>query len=314
MSLTIDSVLLIGFGGPTSREEIRPFLRQVVRGRNVPEERLEEVAHHYEAIGGRSPYHDHTLRQMRRLWQRLAARGHRIGAFVGYRNWHPFLADTVAKMAERGHRRAAGLILAPHRSPTSWERYQLDVERAIATAGVSLAVRYPRPWHSDPLFLGAVADRIETATGFGSGAWPAGRRLLFTAHSLPLAMAEGCDYAQEVTASAAGVAALFGTDDWRVAYQSRSGDPRTPWLEPDLLDALAEAARDGAEGVVVVPIGFLCDHVEVLYDLDVEAKARAEALGLEFARVPTVGDHPDFIELLVRLTLEIDAAWAATGE
>src|SRR5947209_17266802 len=217
--MTADAVLMIGFGGPTQPDEIRPFLQNVVRGRNVPPERLEAVAHHYEAIGGRSPYNEWTLRQARALEARLAALGGRLPVYVGMRNWQPLLSETVAEMNRGGVRAAVGVIMAPHRSPTSWDRYQLDVQRAREENGGGPEVAYLEPWHRHPLFLEAAAQRVEEASGCRRGAWPAGVSVLFTAHSIPVSMAQTSRYVEEITESSAAIAALLGVGGWSVAYQ-----------------------------------------------------------------------------------------------
>ena len=299
--MTIDSVLMIGFGGPTAASEIRPFLENVVRGRNVPPARLEEVAHHYEAIGGRSPYNELTFRQAQALEARLKANGQPLPVYVGMRNWGPYLKDTIGEMNEEGARRAIGVIMAPHRSPTSWERYQLDVQRAREENGGGPEVAYLEPWHRHPLFLEAAAQRVEEASGYRRGAWPAGVSALFTAHSIPVSMAQTSRYVEEITESSAAIAALLGVGGWSVAYQSRSGDGRTPWLEPDVNEVIREQAAWGVRGMVLAPVGFLCDHVEVLFDLDVEARQTAADAGLTLHRAGTVGDHPCFIEMLAEL-------------
>lgn len=299
--MSYDSVLMIGFGGPTRASEIRPFLQNVVRGRNVPPERLEEVAHHYEAIGGSSPYNELTLQQAEALRARLETMGLPLPVHVGMRNWHPFLWETIAVMRQDGLQRAVGIILAPHRAQTSWERYQLDVQRAREANGGGPEVDYLGPWHRHPLFLEAVAQRVEEASGHRRGAWPAAVPLVFAAHSIPVSMAETCHYAEEISESAAGVAEILWTSDWSVSYQSRSGDLRTPWLEPDVNDVIREQGARGVRELVVVPIGFLCDHVEVLYDLDVEARQTAADTGVTLRRAGTVGTHPRFIEMLAEL-------------
>jgi ferrochelatase len=301
--MSFDSVLMIGFGGPTSAADTRPFLQNVVRGRNTPPERLEAVAHHYEAIGGCSPYNEWTFRQAEALKTRLVLLGHPLPVYVGMRNWHPFLTETIREMNTQGARRAIGVVLAPHRSSTSWERYQLDVQRAIEDNAAGPAVTYLEPWHRHPLFLEAAAQRIEEASGHRRGAWPAGVPIVFTAHSIPVSMAQGGRYAEEIAESSSGIAALLGVGGWSIAYQSRSGDSRTPWLEPDVNDVIREQAAWGVRETVISPVGFLCDHVEVLYDLDVEARQTAEAVGLTLHRAGTVGDHPCFIEMLAEMVL-----------
>jgi len=310
--MKLDAVLMIGFGGPTRPDEIRPFLRSVVRGRNVPPERLEEVAHHYEAIGGRSPYNDWTIRQARALETRLSFLGMPLPVYVGMRNWNPLLGETIARMNKDGIHAAAGVVMAPHRSPTSWDRYQLDVQRAREENGSGAEVSYVEPWHLHPLFLEAMAQRVEEAAGYCRGAWPDSVPLVFTTHSIPVSMAEASRYVEETTESAAGIAGLLGAQNWSVAYQSRSGDLRTPWLEPDVNEVIREAAGRGVSEMVLVPVGFLCDHVEVLFDLDVEARQTAEEVGIALRRAGTVGDHPCFIEMLADLVADV-ASRAGNG-
>jgi len=293
-----DGVLLLAFGGPTRAEEIRPFLANVLRGRPVPPERVEEVVRHYEAIGGRSPLNDLTFRQAHKLEATLAATGPALRVYVGMRNWEPYLADTLARMAGDGVRHAVGVILSPHASEASRERYLEEVKAAGAGAPT---VRWVGSWHTDPLFVTAVADAATAALVTLPAARRAAAPLVFTAHSVPVAMAARAPYVVEIAASARAVAERLGRARWQVAYQSRSGSPREPWLEPDVNDALRALAADGARDVVVVPVGFVCDHVEVLYDLDVEARATARAAGLGFARASTVNDHPLFIQMLAEV-------------
>lgn len=299
--MRFDSALMIGFGGPESASEIRPFLQNVVRGRNVPRERLEEVARHYEAIGGRSLYNELTFRQAQALEARLKVNGQPLPVYVGMRNWDPYLKDTISRMNAAGSQHAIGLIMAPHRSPASWDRYQLDVQRACEENGAGLEVAYLGPWHRHPLFLEAVAQRIEEASGHRRGAWPAGASLVFTAHSIPVSMARTSRYVEEIAESSAGIAALLGVGGWSVTYQSRSGDGGMPWLEPDVNEVIREQAAWGVKELVLAPIGFLCDHVEVLFDLDVEARQTARDAGLTLHRAGTVGDHPCFIEMLTEM-------------
>jgi protoporphyrin/coproporphyrin ferrochelatase len=301
----IDSVLVIGFGGPTAPHEIRPFLENVVRGRNVPPERLEEVAHHYEEIGGRSPYNDWTFRQADALRAVLEADGLPLPVYVGMRNWAPLLSRTIQQMNQEGRRDAAGVILAPHRSSTSWERYQLDVQRAIEhNGGVGPEIVYLTPWHTHPLFVQAMADRIRESSG-RRGDWPASVPLVFTAHSIPESMASASRYAEEIGESSAAIAAELQVPRWSVAYQSASGDGRVPWLGPDVNDVIRSLREEGVEEVVLCPVGFLCDHVEVLYDLDVEARETAAEVGVRVYRAGTVGDHPQFIRMLADAVREI---------
>ncbi len=294
--MTADAVLLIAFGGPTQPSEIRPFLENVARGRRIPPERLEAVAHHYELIGGHSPLNAITFRQAAGL---AAALDGQLPVHVGMRNWSPYLADTLATMAGARVRHAVGLILSPHASEASRERYVETVDAGRAALGRRAPeIHYVPTWHLHPLFIEAVAETVVAALT----RLPDGRRrdamLVFTAHSVPTAMAATSPYTAEIAASARAVAARLGHARWQVAYQSRSGNPRDPWLEPDVNDALRTLAAAGTCDVVVVPIGFVCDHVEVLYDLDVEARATAKALGIGFVRASAVNDRPRFVAML----------------
>ena len=298
--MPFDAVLLIAFGGPTQPDEIRPFLENVVRGRRIPPERLDDVAHHYELIGGRSPLNELTFCQAEKLRAAIP-----LPVYVGMRNWAPYLADTLAQMAGDGVRRAIGLILSPHATEASRERYIETVTAGCdALGGRAPEIVYTGTWHLHPRFIDAVTAGVEAALA----GIPVERRqyapLVFTAHSVPAAMAEGSPYVAEITASARAVAERLGAAHWQVAYQSRSGNPRDPWLEPDVNDVLRTLAADGARDVVVVPVGFVCDHVEVLYDLDVEARATAASLGLGFARASTANDHPQFIAMLADVVHE----------
>jgi ferrochelatase len=298
----IDAVLLIAFGGPTAPEEIRPFLEIVTRGRRIPAERLEAVAHHYEAMpGGRSPLNELTERQAAGLRAALAREGLALPVFVGMRNWRPFLADTLAAMAAAGHRRALGLILSSFRTEASWDRYMQDVAEARAATPGAPEVVWAPPWFAHPRFVAAGADRVRAALAEVPAAERATTPLVFTAHSVPRAMAEASPYVADFTAAARAVAGALGHGRWSLAYQSRSGSPREPWLEPDVGDAIRALAAEGARRVVVVPIGFVCDHVEVLYDLDTEARALADGLGVAFHRAGAVNDHPEFVAMLADL-------------
>jgi ferrochelatase len=310
----LDSVLLIAFGGPERSEDVRPFLGTVTAGRRIPAERLEEVAHHYELIGGRSPLGDLTRRQAAALAARLAEEGVDLPVHVGMRNWHPFLPDTLAAMRACGHRRACGIILSSFQTEASWERYVGDVAAARALVGDGAPeVQIAPAWPDHPRFIEAAVARVsEALAGVPIEAWLA-TPVVFTAHSVPVAMAEGSPYVAQLTAAARLVAERLGLARWSVAYQSRSGSPRDPWLEPDVAGVLVDLARAGARDVVVAPIGFVADHVELLYDLDVEARRVAEDAGLRLHRAPALNDHPAFIGLLADLVLRAARAGAGAG-
>jgi len=294
-----DSVLLVAFGGPTAAHEIRPFLQIVTRGRNIPAARLEEVAHHYEQMpGSRSPLAELTLAQARGLERALARGGPSLPVFVGMRNWHPFLHETLAEMAGKGAQRVLAIILSPLRTEASWERYMRDVAEARTRVAGAPEVEFAPPWFEHPRFVAAVADRTCAALAEVQEEHRARVPLVFTAHSVPLAMAEASPYVSDLTAASRAVADRLGHSRWSIAYQSRSGSPRERWLEPDVTAALRRLAADREPHAVVVPIGFVCDHVEVLYDLDVEAAQTARDAAVALARAGSAGVHPAFIAAL----------------
>lgn len=295
----IDAILLIAFGGPTAPGEIRPFLENVTRGRRIPPERLEEVAHHYERMpGGRSPLNELTQMQARSLEALLGGINVRLPVFVGMRNWKPYLHETLAAMGRRGVRRALGVILSAFRTEASWERYMEDVATARARTEAAPEVVFAPPFFDHPLFVEATADRARAALARVPAEHRATTPIVFTAHSVPTAMADVSPYVADFTTTARLVAGRLGHGCWTLAYQSRSGSPRDPWLEPDVNAVLEDLGSRGERHVVVAPIGFVCDHVEALYDLDVEARATAEAAGLALYRATAVNDHPTFIAAL----------------
>jgi ferrochelatase len=301
-----DAVLLIAFGGPTAMHEVRPFLANVLRGRPVPPERIEEVVRHYVRIGGRSPLNELTGRQARGLEAELHAGGPALPVYVGMRNWTPYLHETIARMTADGVRRAVGIIMAPQQTDAGWGRYQRDVAEARERVGATAPrIDYAPEWHAHPLFVAAVSAQVADALELRPPERRAAAALVFTAHSVPTAMAAASPYVEQVAAAAHLVANRLGHTHWSVAYQSRSGNPREPWLEPDVCDAIRQLARDGVRDVVVAPIGFVCDHVEVLYDLDIEARQVAEGNGVAFSRASTVNDHPLFIRMLADVARQV---------
>lgn len=302
MPQPFDAVLLIAFGGPLGPGDVRPFLDNVLRGRRVSPERLEEVAHHYERFGGVSPLTDLTYRQARALASALAHGQLALPVYVGMRNWHPLLRETLTAMARDGVRRAIGVVAAAHRSYSSCQQYRENVRDARkafgAAGGRSLDVVYVRDWHEHPLFVEAWARHIDRALESLPSASRAAARLVFTAHSIPMTMATGYPYREQLLASCRAIADRLRHHDWTLVYQSRSGRPDDPWLEPDVLTHLREARRAGLKAAVLCPVGFIADHVEVLYDLDHEALALCREMGLPAARAETPNDDPVFIEML----------------
>jgi ferrochelatase len=307
-----DAVFFISFGGPEKSEDVMPFLERVTSGRGVPRERLLEVAEHYEHFGGRSPINEITARQARGLEAALRASGDARPVHVGQRNSRPFVADALRRMKDAGIKKALGLCTSAYRCAASHERYVEAVEQARARLGPDApVVEYADSWFGHPLFIDAISARVREKS------IPADARWTFTAHSIPCAMAKDSRYVEELKAVASLVAARFGKADWSLAFTSRSGNPRDAWLEPDVSRTIRAAAAEGRSDLVLIPIGFLADHVEVLYDLDVEARAVADGAGVRLHRVETVGDHPLFIDLLaelVRRGLPADPAAAASSK
>jgi protoporphyrin/coproporphyrin ferrochelatase len=309
-----DAVLLIAFGGPGGRDDVRPFLANVLRGRRVSPERVEDVVHHYDLFDGISPITELTRRQASSLEARLDERGLHLPVYVGMRNWHPYLADTLRRMSADGVTRAIGVIAAAHRSYSSCTQYRenvLDARRRLRAAeAADVEITYVCDWHLTDGFIEANAAHIRTALE----SLPADVRdqaeILFTAHSIPLSMAQRYPYERQIRESAQAVIELLGRGDWYIVYQSRSGRPEDPWLEPDVCDYLRETVRRGTRAAVLCPIGFVSDHIEVLYDLDIEAANVARVLGLPLARASAVNDHPGFVSALANAVEETIAQYA----
>jgi ferrochelatase len=302
-----DAVLVVSFGGPQGLADIRPFLANVVRGRRIPPERLEEVAHHYEQFGGVSPLTAITMRQADGLRARLAAAGVDVPVFVGMRNWHPMLPDTMKEMAEAGVRRAIGFITAAHRSFSSCTQYRQNVAdaRASTVAGghQDIPVTFVEDWHQHEGFISANARHIDEALDCLPAAVRDRARIVFTAHSIPSSMPGADRYQLQLQQSARLVAERLGRVDWAVVYQSRSGRPEDPWLGPDVCEYLRGERARGLEAAVLCPIGFVCDHIEVLYDLDHEAAQVCAEIGLPMARAHAVNDDPAFLDLMADVVL-----------
>jgi ferrochelatase len=302
-----DAILIVGFGGPERREDVVPFLEKVTRGRNVPRERLVEVAEHYYHHGGVSPINSQVRALIASLRDELDRRGIPLPIFWGNRNWHPLLTDTMAEMTERGVKRGLAIVLAAFSSYSSCRQYREDIDRAQAAAGPGAPrIDKIRAFYNHPNFIAANGQRVREAMAQIRDDDRPSLHVVFTAHSIPVAMARNCDYEQQLDEACRLVAADVGiaSERWSLAYQSRSGRPIDPWLQPDILDQLRDLRSRGAKAVVVHPIGFLSDHMEVLHDLDVEGRNCASELGLRFNRSQTVGIHPRFVALLGDLVAE----------
>jgi ferrochelatase len=300
-----DAILLIAFGGPEGPDQIRPFLENVVRGKPVPPNRIEEVVKHYQMFGGVSPLPEITRQQATMLGDRLRDDGIDLPVYVGMRFWHPFIADTIRSMAEAGVRRAIALIAAPHHSHASCTYYKDSVREARAglhNLGLcDVEITYVDSWYDHPDFVRANAGNIREAIGRLGPQLRDRARIIFTAHSIPVAMADACRYREQLTASITQVMKHVGPYDSTLVYQSRSGRPQDPWLEPDVCDYLKAEFQNGLEAVVLAPIGFVIDHIEVLYDLDVRAGEMCRQLNLPMTRAYTLNDNPLFIDMMADL-------------
>ncbi len=294
------AVLLVGFGGPERAEDIRPFLANVLRGRPVPPHRVEEVARQYERIGGRSPYNALVGELTDALKRRLSAKGDVRALWVGMRNWNPDLKKAFRAMKADGVTDVTAVALAAYRSIPSFHYYLKSTAEALHAEGGGPRVRWVRPWWNEERFAAAVADRVREA----AATIPGPAKWVFTAHSIPVGWDRAAGYADQIRRVAERAARALGQTDWTLVFQSRSGRPEDPWLEPDVAEFLSRPPTDGTKNVLVIPVGFLMDHVEVLFDLDVKAREAAEAAGWTFHRAKTVGTHPLFIDLLSDLILD----------
>lgn len=284
-----------------------PFLENVTRGRNVPRERLLEVAEHYQHFGGVSPINAQVRALIAALKPELERRGIDLPVYWGNRNWHPLLPDTLRTMVEAGSRKALALVLAAYSSYSSCRQYREDVERAREIVGENApSVDKIRVFYNHPDFIGANAEKVRQALSKFPADARDSARIAFTAHSIPLSMAKNSDYERQLTETSRLIAESLGIgpDRWSLVYQSRSGRPQDPWLEPDILDHIDALKSQGVENLVIHPVGFLSDHVEVLFDLDEEAKERCRQHGIRMERSATVGTHPRFVSMLGELIEE----------
>jgi ferrochelatase len=295
-----DALMLLSFGGPNGPDDVMPFLRNVTAGRNVPDERLAVVAEQYELFGGASPINQQNLALIDALRTEFAAHGIDLPIYFGNRNWEPYVADTVQQMANAGVRRALVLATSAFSSYSGCRQYREDLERAAAEVDGAPELHKLRLYYNHPGFIDAVVDRVREVHQPGA-------RLVFTAHSIPNSMAQWCEYQPQLTEMAGLVADRVGTvgeNGWDLCYQSRSGPPQVPWLEPDVNDHLEALAEQGVTAVTLVPLGFVSDHMEVKFDLDHQAMETAERVGIELCRAPTVGTHPTFVTGLRQLVEE----------
>jgi ferrochelatase len=306
MTNSADAILLLSFGGPDRPEEVMPFLENVLRGRNVPRERMLEVAEHYHHFGGRSPINDQNRALLEALRKVLSDAGPDIPVYWGNRNWRPLLADTLRQMTADGVRRAFAFVTSAYSSYSGCRQYLEDIARARAAVGPDAPeVLKLRVFYNHPAFIEIMADRVRAALDRVAPERRAAAALAFTAHSVPVSMAESSRYVQQVEEACRLVAERAGVTQYRLVYQSRSGAPGQPWLGPDVLEYLRELAGGGsASDIVLAPIGFISDHMEVVYDLDTEARELCDRLGLNMVRAETVGADPRFAAMIRELALE----------
>jgi ferrochelatase len=305
MSGIYDAVLLVSFGGPDGPDDVLPFLENVLRGRNVPRERMLEVAEHYHHFGGRSPINDQNRALLEALRRELAQRGPDLPVYWGNRNWHPFLADTLREMADAGIRRVAAFVTSAFSSYSGCRQYRENIADALAPLGDRApAVDKLRVFFNHPGFVGPMAENVAACLDRFPPARRGATPVLFTAHSIPTSMADSCRYVAQLRESCRLVAEGAGAGTWELVFQSRSGPPTQPWLEPDVCDRIRELAATGHDGVIAAPIGFVSDHMEVLYDLDTEAADLCRSLGVRFERAATVGTAPAFVAMIRDLIAE----------
>jgi len=302
-----DAILLVSFGGPEGPEDVMPFLENVLRGKNVPRERMLDVAEHYMHFEGVSPINDQCRELLAAMRQELTGHGINLPVYWGNRNWHPLLTDTVREMSEAGVSRALAFVTSSCSSYSGCRRYRENIADAQATVGDRAPeIDKIRVFYNHPDFIAATVDGVRDALNQISYDCHDKVHIAFTAHSIPYSMSESSDYVKQLTEASRLVADAIdiGADRWQLVYQSRSGPPRIPWLEPDICDHLRALRAQGIQDVVVVPIGFLSDHMEVLFDLDVEAKEVCDTIGLNMVRASAVGVHPRFATMIRKLIEE----------
>ncbi len=305
MNQIYDALLIVSFGGPEGMNEVMPFLENVLRGKNVPRERMQAVAHHYELFDGVSPINGQNRQLIAALEQELAANGPRLPIYWGNRNWDPLLPDTIKQMRDDGIKRALAFVTSAYSSYSGCRQYREDIERARQQVGEDApAIDKLRVFYNHPGFIEPNVEHVRTALARIPEERRAAARIAFTAHSIPLSMANNCDYQAQLLETCRLIAAGANHEQWQLVFQSRSGPATQPWLEPDICDHLKALRAAGATDMVVAPIGFVSDHMEVLYDIDTEARQIAAEIGLNLIRAATVGTHPSFIKMIRELMLE----------
>ena len=305
MSEIYDALIVVSFGGPEGMDEVLPFLENVLRGRNIPRERMLQVAKHYELFGGVSPINEQNRQMITALKKELKTSGPDIPIYFGNRNWHPLLADTIRQMRDDGIQNALAFVTSAYSSYSSCRQYLENIAEARSVVGDGAPrVEKIRAFYNHPLFIQANVENVRAALQKIPAARRTGAYLIFTAHSIPISMAKNCDYEAQLMETSRLVAEGLGVTHWRLVFQSRSGSPAQPWLGPDICDYLRGMRAAGVIDVVVAPIGFVSDHMEIIYDLDTEVMALCRELGVNMIRAATAGTHPLFIEMIRALIME----------
>ena len=304
--MNYDAILVVSFGGPEGHDDVIPFLENVLRGRNVPRERMLAVAEHYYHFDGKSPINQQTRDLIAAISNELTQHGPNLPVYWGNRNWHPMLADTLRQMKQDGIMSALAFVTSAYSSYSGCRQYREDIARAQAEVGVGAPqINKTRVFFNHPGFLEATEDRLREALSLLPAQVRQSVEIVYVAHSIPMAMANSSDYVKQLGEVRRLASRALGVTNDALVYQSRSGAPGQPWLEPDVLDYLHELRKKNlASAVVIAPISFICDHMEVLYDLDIEARHLCEELALPMARAKTVGVHPKFIAMIRELVLE----------
>ncbi len=304
--MSYDALLVLSFGGPESREDVLPFLRNVLRGRNVPEDRMLEVAEHYYHFGGRSPINDQNRALIAALETELEQHGPQLPVYWGNRNWTPYLADTLQQMKDDGVKKALAYVTSAFSSYSGCRQYREDIIAARAKVGEGVPeIDKLRVFFNHPGFIAPMTEHVQTALHKLPASVRGQAQVIYTAHSIPTSMAQGSKYVTQLEESCRLISGALGRTGDTLAYQSRSGPPSQPWLEPDILDYLRKVKATGSHpAVVIAPVGFTSDHMEVLYDLDTEAADLCNELQFPMVRASTVGNHPRFITMIRELINE----------
>jgi ferrochelatase len=299
------ALIVVSFGGPEGPDDVMPFLENVLRGKNVPRERMEEVAEHYQHFGGISPINEQNRELIAALQQAFARHQIDLPIYFGNRNWHPTIDEALEQMKSDGIEKALAFFTSAFSCYSGCRQYRENIEAARERLGAGAPeIHKLRMFFNHPLFVEACVERVREQLCQIPESRRSETRLVFTAHSIPMSMAEGCSYENQLLEASRLVAESVGTLPWDLVYQSRSGPPSQPWLEPDVVDFLRQLPDKGCQDAIVMPIGFLSDHMEVMFDLDIEASQACEEIGLNMRRAHSVGTHPRFVEMIVDLIVE----------